>query len=87
MTDTQNKFVKKAIFSRLQNTLQEAIKRGNERRLELRNSTGEPLFGLNLNLSIGLAFFMLFTSFAPLLFFGVIILMVMKYQFVVLKKG
>ena len=86
MTDVQETFVKASFLTRLQNRLRDAVKSGNERRLELRNSNSETLFGLNLNLSIALAFFMLFTSFAPLLFFGVIILMVMEYQFVVLKK-
>ena len=83
-TDTVKKI---GFFMQLQNKLQEAVRQGNERKLELRKPDGETLFGLNLNMSIALAFFLLFTSFVPLVFLSIIILMVMKYQFVILKKG
>lgn len=83
-TDTVKKV---GFFMQLQNKLQEAVRQGNERKLELRKPDGETLFGLNLNVSIALAFFLLFTSFVPLVFLSIIILMVMKYQFVILKKG
>lgn len=75
------------ILAQLQARLQEAFRRGNERKLELRRPDGQSLFGLNLNVVIALSFFLLFTNFAPLLFFGVIVLLIMKFKFVLLRKN
>ena len=67
--------------------LKQLLRRGGEHSLELRQPTGARIFRLSLPWALGLALLALLTQlFIPLMIVGAILLL-MKYQFVVVRTG
>ncbi len=70
----------------LKNTLQRLTRNINRRQLELRKPSGEPVFRLALAWVLLLAFIALWMQIVWLLAITVIILLVLKYQFVLVRR-
>lgn len=70
----------------LKNTMQRLTRNINRRQLELRKPSGEPVFRLALTWVLLLAFIALWVQMVWLLAITVIVLLVLKYQFVLVRR-
>lgn len=62
------------------------LKRGNERVLELRNPEERSVFRLGLTWAVLLGVLVLFTKLLPVVAIAAVVLLVLKYQFIVVKQ-
>lgn len=74
-----------SLLDKATGAIRQLFSEGNKRRLELRNRRGETVLGLGLVWALVLATSSLVFGVAHLLAIAVVILIVMKYQFVVLQ--
>lgn len=70
----------------LQAFFRNLLKQGNERTVELRNPEGRSVFRLGVTWAALLGLLTLFTKLLPIVAIAAVVLLVLKYQFAVVKQ-